>query len=57
MAVSLDLSSSAALQHVPIRVAKMAQDQQRVDGEAAVKLIDQAEVGPDGVGAHVDTHA
>ena len=56
MAVSLD-PSAVTPRNYPIRVAKLAQDQQRVEGKAAVKLIDQAAVGPDGVGAHVDTQA
>ena len=56
MAVSLDPSSAAA-QNYPIRVAKIAQDQQRVEGKATVKLIDQAAVGPDGVGARINTRA
>jgi hypothetical protein len=43
-----------------IRVQKLAQDQQKREGEQAVTLIDQATpppVGPHGEGAHINTYA
>jgi hypothetical protein len=39
------------------RVQKVAQDQQRKEGEKAVELIEAASPGPDGQGANVDTYA
>lgn len=45
-----------------VRVQKLVQDQAKVEGEAAVELIDQAgeaarPVGPEGQGTHVNTYA
>jgi len=41
-----------------VRVQKLAQDQEKRDGEQAVALIEQAipPVGPHGEGTHVNTH-
>jgi hypothetical protein len=42
-----------------VRVQKLAQDQQKREGEQAVTLIEQSTppVGPNGEGAHVNTYA
>jgi len=42
-----------------VRVQKLAQDQQKQDGEGAVQLIQSAtpHVGPNGEGSHINTYA
>ena len=45
-----------------VRVQKLVQDQAKVEGEAAVELIDQAgaaarPIGPEGQGTHINTYA
>jgi hypothetical protein len=43
-----------------VRMERIAQDQVRVDGDAAVELIEQAvppPPGPDGQGTHVNRYA
>lgn len=45
---------------VAVRVQKLAQDQQKREGEQAVQLIEQSSpppVGPNGQGAHINTYA
>jgi hypothetical protein len=44
---------------VAVRVQKLAQDQQKREGEQAVQLIEEATppVGPQGQGSHVNTYA
>ena len=44
---------------VAVRVQKIAQDQQKREGQQAVQLIEQATppVGPAGQGSHVNTYA
>jgi hypothetical protein len=42
-----------------VRVQKLAQDQQKREGEQAVDLIEQSSpgVGPNGEGSHINTYA
>jgi hypothetical protein len=42
-----------------VRVAKLAQDQQKLQGEQAVAMIESASpaVGPNGEGSHINTVA
>jgi hypothetical protein len=42
-----------------VRVQKLAQDQEKQDGEQAVALIEQSgpHVGPNGEGSHINTYA
>jgi hypothetical protein len=42
-----------------VRVQKLAQDQQKQDGEGAVQLIESAtpQVGPNGEGSRINTYA
>jgi hypothetical protein len=42
-----------------VRVQKLAQDQEKREGQQAVELIDQAtpQVGPNGQGSHINTYA
>jgi hypothetical protein len=43
---------------VAVRVQKLAQDQQKREGEQAVQLIEQSRpVGPNGEGSHINTYA
>lgn len=44
---------------VAVRVQKLAQDQQKREGEQAVQLIEQSSppVGPNGQGTHINTYA
>jgi hypothetical protein len=51
---SLDLPTQVAL-----RVEKLAQDQQKLEGTQVVSLIEQSSppVGPNGEGSHVNTYA
>ncbi len=44
---------------VAVRVQKIAQDQQKQEGQQAVQLIEQAtpSVGPQGQGSHVNRYA
>jgi hypothetical protein len=51
---SLDLANPVA-----VRVQKLAQDQEKREGEQAVQLIEQSKpaIGPNGEGAHVNTYA
>ena len=51
---SLDGSNEYA-----VRVQKLAQDQQKREGEQAVAMIEQSAspVGPNGEGSHINTYA
>ena len=51
---SLDGSNEYA-----VRVQKLAQDQQKREGQQAVELIEQSSpaVGPNGEGSHINTYA
>lgn len=45
---------------VSLRVQKLAQDQQKQEGEQAVQLIEDSapkQVGPNGEGTHINTYA
>jgi hypothetical protein len=44
---------------IAVRVQKLAQDQEKREGQQAVELIEQSSppVGPNGEGTHVNTYA
>lgn len=60
MSVSATTGTASLDSVYSVRVEKLAQDQQKIEGEAAIQLIEGASpppVGPQGQGTHVNTFA
>jgi len=59
MSMSISSTSLDGANPVAVNVQKLAQNQEKREGELAVALIEKAEpqVGPQGQGTHVNTYA
>ena len=57
--MSISGTSLDSANPVAVRVQKIAQDQQKQEGQQAVQLIEQATppIGPQGQGSHVNRYA